>query len=374
MRIGIEAQRIFRKKKHGMDFVALESIKELQKIDTKNEYFIFVAKGEDIALDESPNFHIITVKYPSYPLWKQIGLPLAAKKAKVDILHCTSNTAPLFCSVPIIITLHDIIFLEKKYGRNTSLYQKMGWYYRRIIVPRALKKCKKIITVSFYEYEHILKKLNWLPADKIKLIYNGYNPHFKHIDNYKEITSKYFPDDKYFFILGNTDPKKNTDKILSAYSFYVNKTTTPLPLIVADLTPELLNKLIEKMNLQNIKNLVKPTGYVHNQDLPAIYSGARAFIFASLRESFGIPILESMACGTPVITSNSSAMPEIASDAAILVNPYDEIEIANALFTIDRDQMLYNELKEKGYQRASCFNWEKTAIQTLELYYDTVNS
>ena len=138
MKIAIEAQRIFRKEKHGMDYVALETIRELQKIDQQNEYFILVSPGDDICLQESANMHIVTVNWPSYPLWEQIGLPLALKKIKPDLLHCTSNTAPVYGNIPLVLTLHDIIFLEKKQGKNQSMYQRLGRFYRKIIVPQIL--------------------------------------------------------------------------------------------------------------------------------------------------------------------------------------------------------------------------------------------
>lgn len=349
-----------------MDFVALESIRELQKLDHDNEYFIFVAPGEDVCLNETPNFHIIQLKCPTYPLWEQFALPRAAKKVKADLLHCTSNTAPIWCKVPIMVTLHDIIFLEKKRGGNKSLYQKMGWYYRRLVVPPVLKKCRHIITVSNFECGHIKEALPFIPAEKISAVYNGYNSHFRHIDDYKSTVSKYFPDERYLFFLGNTDPKKNTDRTLKAYSIYAKRAENPLPLIIADLKQEIAD--------ENIRPLVQSLGYIDNSDLPAIYSGARAFIYASLRESFGIPILESMACGTPVITSNTSAMPEIAGDAAIIINPFDENEMANALTSICSDDLLHEEIRQKGYERITHFSWKETAKNTLKLYNEISKS
>lgn len=150
MKIAIEAQRIFRKEKHGMDYVALETIREIQKIDRQNEYFILVSPGEDRCLQESDNMHIVQIDYPSYPLWEQIGLPSTLKKIQPDLLHCTGNTAPLWCHTPLILTLHDIIFLEPKQGKNQSVYQKLGRCYRRFVVPRILNKCRKIITVTHW--------------------------------------------------------------------------------------------------------------------------------------------------------------------------------------------------------------------------------
>ena len=114
MKIGIEAQRIFRKNKHGMDYVVLQEIKELQQMDTENEYYVFVKPGEDHCVESSQNVRVIELSCPTYPLWEQWALPRAAKKYGVEILHCTSNTAPLWCDVPLVLTLHDIIFLEPR--------------------------------------------------------------------------------------------------------------------------------------------------------------------------------------------------------------------------------------------------------------------
>ena len=151
MRIAIEAQRIFRRDKHGMDFVGLETLRELQKRKDGNKYYVLVSPGEDRCLEESENLSIVEVHCPTYPLWEQVALPRAVQRLKVDLLHCTSNTAPLWCPVPLVLTLHDIIYLEPRQHRSPSLYQEMGWHYRRLVVPKILKKCKKIITVSHFE-------------------------------------------------------------------------------------------------------------------------------------------------------------------------------------------------------------------------------
>ena len=199
MKIAIEAQRIFRKEKHGMDYVALETIRELQKIDQQNEYFILVSPGDDVCLQESANMHIVTVNWPSYPLWEQIGLPLALKKIKPDLLHCTSNTAPVYGNIPLVLTLHDIIFLEKKQGKNQSMYQRLGRFYRKIIVPQILTKCKRIITVSHFECNRIS---HFLHIDKQLLVavYNGYSQHFIPIRNAQAITARYIKNHPYLFL------------------------------------------------------------------------------------------------------------------------------------------------------------------------------
>lgn len=367
MRIGIEAQRIFRKNKHGMDFVVLQEIKELQKMDTPHEYFVFVKPGVDRCIESSEHVHIIEVNCPSYPLWEQWALPRAARKAGVDILHCTSNTAPIWCNIPLVLTLHDIIFLEPRDKKNKSLYQNLGYFYRRWNVPRILKKCRRIITVSDFELGNIKKKLQ-LPDSQLKMIYNGYNEWFRPIESNKQQYRKYIADAGYFFFLGNTDPKKNTERTLVAYAKYLEQSEVKRPLLMADLDQEYLNGIIERNGIEAIREHIVMPGYIINSDLPYIYNNAFAFLYTSLRESFGIPLLEAMACGTPVITSNTSSMPEIAGHDAILINPESSDEIALKMLQLERDTDFYQRQKAVGLERAKLFSWRKTTENLLRLY------
>ena len=367
MRIGIEAQRIFRKNKHGMDFVVLQEIKELQKMDTPHEYFVFVKPGVDRCIESSEHVHIIEVNCPSYPLWEQWALPRAARKAGVDILHCTSNTAPIWCDIPLVLTLHDIIFLEPRDKKNKSLYQNLGYFYRRWNVPRILKKCRRIITVSDFELGNIKQKLQ-LPDSQLKMIYNGYNEWFRPIENDKQQYRKYIADAGYFFFLGNTDPKKNTECTLVAYAKYLELSEVKRPLLMADLDQEYLYGIIERNGIEAIRDHIVIPGYIINSDLPYIYNNAFAFLYTSLRESFGIPLLEAMACGTPVITSNKSSMPEIAGHDAILINPESSDEIALKMLQLERDTDFYQRQKAVGLERAKLFSWRKTTENLLRLY------
>lgn len=367
MRIAIEAQRIFRTNKHGMDFVILEALKRLQALDKENEYFVFVAGGEDKCLKATENMHIIELRCPSYPLWEQYALPRAVKKVKADLLHCTSNTAPVFCKTPLLLTLHDIIFLEKRQHVSKSLYQNMGWYYRKLVVPRILPRCKKIITVSKFECNRIRETLGLSP-DKIMAIYNGYSSHFFPRENYYEVTKNYLPEKDYLFFLGNTDPKKNTLRTLTAYELYLKQSADKLPLLIADLKEEIVDGILAEAGIEEIKPYLRFGGYIKNTNLPFVYSGARAFIYTSLRESFGIPILEGMACGTPVITSNTSAMPEIAGEGAILADPFNPETIAGEILRLEQDTAYHAAKVAYGLERVKHFSWEETAKEMLKLY------
>ena len=352
-----------------MDYVVLQEIKELQQIDTKNEYFVFVKPGEDCCVENTKNVHVIELKCPSYPLWEQWALPRAAKKYGVEILHCTSNTAPIWCDIPLVLTLHDIIFLEPRDKQNHSLYQNMGWLYRRLNVPRILDKCRRIITVSDFEMENIISKLG-IPRTRMAMIYNGYNDWFKPIKDKDEVYKRYITESDYFFFLGNTDPKKNTERTLVAYSKYLEQSDVKRKLLMADLDGEYLNGIIERNHIENIKDNIVMPGYIVNSDLPYIYNNAYAFLYTSLRESFGIPLLEAMACGTPVITSNTSSMPEIGGKDAILVNPESSDEITEMMLRLENDQDFYDQQKQIGLERAKLFSWRKTAENLLKLYQE----
>ena len=367
MRIGIEAQRIFRKNKHGMDYVVLQEIKELQQFDTHNEYYVFVAPGEDHCLEDSKNVHIIEIGGNIYPIWEQITLPKVVNELKLDMLHCTSNTAPIWCSVPLILTLHDIIFMEPRDKSNKSLYQNMDWLYRRLVVPRILKKCEYIITVSDFELNNITTKLG-IARERMVMIYNGYNEWFKPLKDLKMKYRKYINESGYFFFLGNTDPKKNTERTLIAYSKYLEVSKVKRPLLMADLDKSYLNDIIARNHIENIISNIHMPGYIVNSDLPYIYNNAFAFLYTSLRESFGIPLLEAMACGTPVITSNTSSMPEIGGRNAILINPENPDEIAQMMIKLEEDREFYDQQKNLGIKRAQLFSWRQTAELLLEVY------
>lgn len=367
MKIAIEAQRIFRPNKHGMDFVALETIRCLQRLDTKNEYFIFTGEGEDRCLEETPNMHILPLRCPTYPLWEQWALPRAVARVKPDLLHCTSNTAPVWGKTPLVLTLHDIIFLEKQAARNKSLYQSLGRVYRRLVVPRILPRCRKIITVSQFECDRIRTALGLAP-ERITAIHNGYNPRFRPLDQTAPITAKYLTDPDYIFFLGNTDPKKNTPGTLRAYAEYVRRSANPLPLLVADLREADAAAVLREIGAPELRDMLRLPGYIPNGDLPAIYNGASAFLYTSLRESFGIPLLEAMACGTPVVTSDTSAIPEIAGPGALLVDPTSPQAIAEALLRLETDAEFRAKQVGYGLERVKSFSWEQTARHLLALY------
>ena len=378
MKIGIEAQRLFRAKKHGMDMVALALIKNLQRIDTVNEYVIFVKPDQDTScLPAADNFKVVELSSAlGYAGWEQIELPKAAKKEACDLLHCTSNTAPLLTDIPTLVTLHDIIYLESVsiFKKEGTWYQKLGNMYRRFVVPTVVRNAAKVITVSTYEKRRIQHffKLN---EAQLTAVYNGVGAHFEKVtdgETLAKIKEKYSLPERFFFFLGNTDPKKNTKGVLQAFADFNKKQSKKYHLVMLDYDQAELTKLLQQIDEPALQEFIHLTGYVPNEELPAIISQAQAFLYPSLRESFGIPILEGMACGVPVITSTTSSMPEVAGEdgAAILVNPLQTQEITKAMQRVVEDQALAKLLTEKGILRAKQFSWAHMAKSVLALYQE----
>lgn len=376
MIIAIEVQRLFRAKKHGMEIVALEIIQKLQQKDLKNKYFIFSKKDKyNDCIAATSNFSLKLINGKAfYPLWEQFYLHKNVLKIKPTLLHCTSNTAPLFCKVPLVITIHDVIYMESLNFTGSS-YQNFGNLYRRFIVPSVAKKAAVIITVSAFEKKIIAEKLR-ISEEKIEVIYNGVNPQFKTIEDkllIEKFRQEYNLPEKFLLHFGNTAPKKNTTGVLLAYHIYTETVLNPLPLVLTDCTFNFINKLAIKLKITSIIKHTIILDYIPFNNISLLYNLATLFLYPSHRESFGMPVIEAMACGVPVITSNTSALPEIAGEAAYLINPTKPSEICGAILTLLSDENLYQQLKEKGYKNAARFNWEVAAEQTLKIYKEIAN-
>lgn len=376
MKIGIEAQRIFRPKKHGMDMVALELVKHIPEVDSKNEYVVFVKDDEDKAcLPSFANIEVQVLPKASYPVWEQWLLPKAAKKAGVELLHCTSNTAPVFPGMPLVITLHDIIYLEKLHFKEGTAYQRFGNLYRRWNVPAVVEKAEKIITVSEFEKNRICDHFGF-ETNHVAAVYNGVSRHFQRVNQpelLKAARDKYNLPDKYMFFLGNTDPKKNVAGVLKALSQLKAKRQLPCKLLMLDINRDYLQRIASEIGDPGILDDITFTGYVPNKDLPAIYSQAELFLYPSLRESFGIPMIEAMRCGVPVITSLTSCMPEVAGGAALLCDPFEPTSIADAIVELVSNTAKREELIQLGLSRSQHFSWVENARQTIDIYHQILN-
>jgi len=205
----------------------------------------------------------------------------------------------------------------------------------------------------------------------VQIVYNNVGDHFQVLSNTTElaaIRSKYNLPDRFIFFLANTDPKKNLKGVLQALALLKANNQLQLPLIMLDYAEDHLTAMLAEIGAPELRADIKLCGYVPNKELPYIYGASSSFLYPSLRASFGIPILEAMACGTPVITNNTSSMPEVAGGSALLIDPFDPQTIAAAIHRLDTEPQLRQELIGKGLERAKQFSWARTAQQVKGIY------
>jgi glycosyltransferase involved in cell wall biosynthesis len=370
MKIGIEAQRIFRNGKHGMDVVALELIRQIQLLDNKNQYLLFAKEGEDRScIQDKENFKTVILNGVTYAGWEQISLPAAVKKIRPHLLHCTANTAPYYCAVPMIVTVHDVIYLEEV-NFEGSAYQNLGNLYRKLVVPHAIKKAEKIITVSEFE-KMVIADVCKTDPERIVVIHNAVSERFN--SNFdaaqlEEFRKRFGLPEKFVLLLGNTAPKKNTAGALKAYAHYCSVADDPMPLVVSDFSRSAVLKILADLKRSDLAQIIYTPGYIPSSEMPLMYNCSRLFLYPSLRESFGLPVLEAMSCGVPVITSDIPAIREVADDAAFFVDPENMRAIAEKIALLLNDSEQRKILIEKGYERANKFRWSNSAKKLIELY------
>jgi glycosyltransferase involved in cell wall biosynthesis len=292
--------------------------------------------------------------------WEQVILPFKLKQIKSDIFHCTKNMGlPMIKVCKYVVTIHDLIpmIFEDQYLRNPF---KKYTYYKTI--RQSIYKSDLIITDSKYSKQDIIKNFN-VDEKKIKVIYLGVDKKFKSIsdaDLIRNIKYKYKINGDYILGIGSNEPRKNFQTLLKSYEYIKERYNINEKLVI-------IGKRWTKDDMNSYKDVIF-TGYIDEEDLPIIYSGAKVFVYPSLYEGFGLPPLEAMACGTPVVASNATSIPEVVGQAGILVNPRDEKEIGEAIANVLKNNNLRQELIEKGFKRVKKFNWQKCIKELEEVY------
>ncbi len=281
-------------------------------------------------------------------LWTQFNLPQIYHDLQSTLLFSPVPEAPLFSRCRAVVMVHDLIPL--RFPKWTSPLTPYFQYY----VPQVLAQAQHILCNSDATATEIVERFS-ISAQKVTPIPLAYDVnHFQFLD---------LPTQPYFMYLGRHDPPKNVQRLVSAFAALRDRHHYELWL-VGPVDPRYTPALMAQAEELGVGSQVKCLNYVPYQDLPRLLNGAIALVFPSLWEGFGFPVLEAMACGTPVITSNLSALPEVAGDAAILVNPYQVEEIAAAMHTVMNDGMARSHLRTAGLARARHFRWEKTAEKT----------
>ena len=307
---------------------------------------------------------IITYESNIYGIYEQFKFPYKKVQGN-NILHVPHYNIPIFYKGNLVTTIHDIThILFPEYLPN-----KFALYYAKFMISRAVKRSEYILTVSENTKKDLIKYFNADP-NKIVITYNGVDKKFrcKEKSEYEYLYSKYRIDrnKKILLYVGNKKPHKNIAKLIKAMSLLENKENYTL--VLSGKGFEGYNELENLSDKLGLNELIIHTGIVSDEELVDLYNLADLFVFPSLYEGFGIPLLESMACGTPVICSNSSSLPEVVGDAALMFDPNDEVELARSIEGVLSNKQLYKELIEKGYKRVRKFTWEDCRRKTEEVY------
>lgn len=315
-------------------------------------------------LPKAPWIKYRVLKPKNYFIWEQCSLLMAAHQDKLDVMHFPSNTVP-FIKLPkvsYVCTVHDVMFLKGKHEiePTKSFYQMLGRMYRRLFVPRKLRDLDKILTISEYSKQDILKHLKKIVPEKISVTYLSNSVSIDvAIDSAKAFS---FPD-KYLLHLGGVDPRKNTERVIRVYWDHLRPKYPDLKLVVTGLGSAETEQLKKKYG-----SSVLFLGFVSEALLTELYRKATVFLYPSLYEGFGLPIVDAMRNLCPVITSNCTAMPEIAGDAATLVDPNDDMSLVDGIVQLIDNEDLRKEREIKGAEQSQKFSWKKTAAQTFSYY------
>jgi glycosyltransferase involved in cell wall biosynthesis len=371
LRIAIDAHSVGTKL-GGNESYAVNLIEALAQIDDVNEYTLFVttAEARNRFHQRWPNFKVRST-LPHTPLIR-IPLTLSAelRKHPVDVLH-VQFTAPPFCPCPVVVSIHDLSFehLPETFHRRSRIQL-------RLTVRRSARRAAKILTLSEHTRRDIIDTYGIDPS-RITAIPLAAPGHFKPVEDNRElqrVRHNYGIDGQYILSVGSIQPRKNLARLVQAYarvraSLRDKVTETELPkLVLVGKRGWLYGETLRALEETRVADSVILTGYVPESDLPALYSGALCFVYPSYFEGFGLPPLEAMKCGAPVIVGNQTSLPEVVGDAGLPVDPFDVRSIAEAIEKLINDSVLRQELSVKGQRRAEMFTWRKTAQQTLEIY------
>ena len=301
--------------------------------------------------------------------WEQASLPWYLAKDKVDLFHSTANTLPFIQSCPTVLTLHDMILSERDEGESNH----MLFYWRRMI-PWCIRKSARIITVSEHSKRDILRILRVAEAN-IHVIHSGVDDFYHCLDPAAAATAaatEQLPD-QFIFLIGAASPRKNVQRAIDAFIELKQRLNLPTKLVMTVSNPAQKEVWLRQLTGHRLQDEVVFLNYITPEKLRLIYNRAAVFVYPSLYEGFGLPLLEAMACGAPVVSSNTSCLPEIAGESALYFEPQSSGSIAQAIESVLTHSQTAQRLRSSGLSRVRQFSWRQSALATLGVYEEVLH-
>lgn len=375
MKIGIDA-RFLSYRHAGLGRYSTQLLGELLKLDRFNHYLLFVRPEETLPSNitnlvegSSRRIRLQVIDASHYSLAEQVSFPPQIKNSGVDFIHCTHFCHPIYLRIPFVVTIHDLT-LSKFLGQHP--YLKRIAY--RVVMKHAIQKSIKIITVSEFVKGQIIDEYKVAP-EKIVTVYNGVDRHFKVLTNpllLKKMAAKYGIKGPFLLYVGQWRSHKNLLNLVEAFYEVLKdvRFKNDLELVIIGRKEPRFTPLIERVWELGLTDRVIFTGFVEEEDLPALYNAAQLFVFPSLYEGFGLPPIEAMASGTPVVAAKTTSLPEVLGNAALYFDPLSVTQIAQAILRALKDGELRTDLRQEGFMRARRFSWQRTARETLKVYQE----
>jgi glycosyltransferase involved in cell wall biosynthesis len=354
----------------GVEHYISNLLRNVARYDSENEYIFYVNKAYrgNAGPVEGPHIRkgrVLGTNRAVRFVWEQLYLPVLLAKDDIDVFHAPGYIMPLLTTVPSVVTIHDTIAMQyPEYCLRSNLL------HYRMFLPPTVARARRIITTTEYSKRDIVATLG-AAADTIDVIPLGVHHSFAPVEDeslVNEVVNRYGLPARIILFVGNLEPKKNIARIIDAFDALRTRVNVPHALVIVGRKGWLYKRLVRKVRSLGLERRVIFLGNVPLPDLVLLYNAADVFVFPSLYEGFGIPPLEAMACGTPVVASNAASLPEVVGDAAITVDPRDTRGIGEAVYAVVTDDGLRRSLREKGLKRARPFTWERTARKTVEVY------
>jgi glycosyltransferase involved in cell wall biosynthesis len=366
VRIGIDARKLH---DFGIGTYIRNLLRQLARLDTETEYVLFCRREDRPVLATlGENFRPVPETASNYSFTEQLKIPLALRRERVTLFHAPHYVLPPLVPCRSVVTIHDCIHLMfPQYLPN-----RFALRYAHSSIRLASRRAARVFTVSESSKRDILRFVD-IPPEKIHVIYNAYDERFgiePREEDVIRVRERFQLQDEFVLYAGNVKPHKNLERLIEAFQLVRSRGLDRLKLVLIGDEISKYSALRRAVHRHQLHQSVRFLGYLPEQTLAVMYRLAGAFVFPSLYEGFGLPPLEAMASGTPVVTSNVSSLPEVAGDAAVLVDPYDQAAIADGIFQVLTDERLRRDLRRRGLERARQFSWEQSARRVREIYGD----
>lgn len=372
MRIGIDA-RMYNQSGIGRYIRGL--VNNLQKIDKKNSFFILLNKQDFNTVNFKDNFQKVLADFAWYSVSEQIGMPRLLNSLNLDLVHFPHFNVPIMYGGKYVVTIHDLIHQHFQTIRATthgqSLYKIKKFGYA-LVFKSAVKRSCKVLTPSVFVRNQLINESS-LNSDKIIVTEEGVDHEFENTAKKMTAQKSLIIIEKlairlpYIFYMGNAHPHKNVEKLISVF-LKLNNKYRQLNLVLSGQDHYFWDRIKNEVLSRNNTGNIKFTGYVTDEQAAALYKNAAAYVFPSLEEGFGIPLLEAMACSCPVVSSGAGSLPEVGGDACIYFDPTSSEDMFKKIESVLSSETTRKDLIKKGLKRYTQFNWEKMAKQTLEVY------